>query len=477
MTFKLNPMIRIPSEIAIKLATYSVGLTVLTAALSACGSSSDGGITGTGGAPTMVADNSASETLSPDVSGGDSAGDTVDNTDGGEQTDNSVQTDTSEQSETQTDNNTNTGDTNNTTSSLTGGSAGLLNTGTPTFEWNAVDGADAYQITLTEAEGNKITYNASTALCAGSACSASPTAAFHNNSISWQVDALVGSNGNNSVLQQAANGDYTTPRSFDLTPVTNNEAICSIWPSISYEDVIILNNIWNAGAVNSNAWTQDIAATESDTSIPVASWTYDWLAESDGDRTAVKAYPEIIYGNKLGTHVSAPKEVTGLPEIASNLPEFTVDFAFTETFENDVERNVALESFFHSDCNITGPCDLEDNRAYEMMVWVVNPESNRPGDLAVTGVSIDNRLWDVYIKPRSDKKYIAFTAQTPFTEGSLQWNRFVEWTMQWTAENADTLQINTLTPNLCMAAIEMGTELWWGKGSFTLDKFEVTRNN
>lgn len=158
------------------------------------------------------------------------------------------------------------------------------------------------------------------------------------------------------------------------------------------------------------------------------------------------------------------------------MPEFNVEFAFTETFDGDVERNVALESFFHDSCDITGPCDLEDNRAYEMMVWVVNPESNRPGDLAVTGVMIDNRLWDVYIKPRSDKKYIAFTAQTPFDEGTLQWNRFVEWTMQWTAENAEALQINALTPDLCMAAIEMGTELWWGKGSFTLDKFNVVKN-
>ena len=240
--------------------------------------------------------------------------------------------------------------------------------------------------------------------------------------------------------------------------------------------MIVLNNIWNARAVGSTAWTQKIAATESDTGGPIASWTYDWLDESDGDRTAVKAYPEIIYGNKLGTHISAPKEVTGLPETASNLPEFTVDFAFTETLVDNVERNVALESFFHSSCNITGPCDLDDNRAYETMVWVVNPESNRPGDLALTGVSIDNRLWDVYIKPRSDKKYIAFTAQTPFTEGTLQWNRFVEWTIQWTTENSEALQINALTPNLCMAAIEMGTELWWGKGSFTLDKFEVTRS-
>jgi len=39
----------------------------------------------------------------------------------------------------------------------------------------------------------------------------------------------------------------------------------------------VLNNIWNARAVNSTEWTQSIGATESDTGGPVASWSYDWL--------------------------------------------------------------------------------------------------------------------------------------------------------------------------------------------------------
>jgi len=116
---------------------------------------------------------------------------------------------------------------------LTGGDAGLLETGTP----------DAYQLTLTEAEGNKITHIVSTDMCAGTDCSITPTAAYHNNSIDWQVQALSGGD----VIGDAASGSYATPRSFELTPVTSNEAICSVWPSASYDDVTILNNIWNAG--------------------------------------------------------------------------------------------------------------------------------------------------------------------------------------------------------------------------------------
>ena len=354
-----------------------------------------------------------------------------------------------------------------------GSDRGLLSTATPQFQWDAVEGADAYQILMTEREGNQLTYTAETDMCAGTSCNATPTAAFHNNAITWQVDALSGG----QIIQSSSVGSYETPRSFVLTPETSNEAVCEIWPSVSYDDIILLNNIWNNRSLTSDAWTQSISANQTSTGVTKPSWSYNWLSRTDGPESEVKAYPQIVYGNKLGTHVSADKSVTGLPEEASNIPELTIDFEYTEEFNGQVERNVALESFFHSSCNITGPCDFEDNRAFEMMVWVENPDEKKPGDLALTGVMIDDRLWDVYIKPNSNKEYIAFTAHEEFGgSGTLNWNRFVEWTMQWTAENHEALGIDQLSPELCMAAIEMGTELWWGEGSFTLEKFEVTRN-
>jgi len=410
--------------------------TTLCVALAACGSSSSNN------------NGDAGETNTGDTNTGDTGnGDTGTGDNGSEQP---------------TDN------TPNTATLVDGSNNLLLDTATPSFQWNAVDNATEYRVTLTEPEGNRITHTASLSSCNGTECVAAPSAAFYNNSIDWRVDAIA----DGQVLQSAASGSYRTPLSLALTPETSNPAACDIWPSITYNNIIVLNNIWNARAT-SNGWTQLIGAQESTERGPIATWSYDWLDESDGDRTAVKAYPQVIYGNKLGTHVSGSKEETGLPETISALPEFRVDFDFSESFNGAVERNVALESFFHDSCDITGPCDTVDNRAYEMMIWVENPDENRPGDLALTGVMIDNRLWDVYIKPRSNKNYIAFTAQNEFSSGSLQWNRFVDWTVNWTAENAATENINQLTADLCMAAIEMGTELWWGEGSFTLNNFNV----
>jgi len=324
---------------------------------------------------------------------------------------------------------------------------------------------------MNDGKGNTVTYDAGVDSCAGTQCSVQPAIALYQSDIIWQVDAL--SNGN--VIKSGIAGQYTTPRSFDLAPVTSAPERCEVWPTIAYDNYIVLDNIWNNGATYNSNWTQSISAYQSSQGFTTTAWNYNWLTETEGDRTAVKAYPEIIYGNKLGTLVSGSKEETGLPEVISALPEFVVEFDYSESLNGSVERNVAIESFFHTDCNIKGPCDTVDDRKYEMMVWVENPESNKPGDLALTGVQIDNRLWDVYIKPRSNKEYIAFTAQTPFNQGTVNWNRFVEWTVEWTTANAEAQSINPMSPNLCMGAIEMGTELWWGQGSFNLNNFKVTK--
>ena len=109
-----------------------------------------------------------------------------------------------------------------------------------------------------------------------------------------------------------------------------------------------------------------------------------------------------------------------------------------------------------------------------MMIWVNNPTIRTPGSPTLTGVMIDNQLWDVYTKPIETAPYIAFTAQNPSTSGTLNWKRFVDWTVQWTAENAEDLNIAQLKTEFHMGAIEIGTEMWWGSGTFTLNQFEVT---
>jgi hypothetical protein len=352
--------------------------------------------------------------------------------------------------------------------------SGAIATGTPEYQWPAVSGADSYRLIVRDSGGNGFDHTIDP-LAAGcqtgsGTCRVRPDTGYFDNFLNWTVQAQVG--GQTRIA--AGPVSFKTPVSPNLQPISSNTASCEAYPAMAYDKFVVVNNIWNARAMYRSGWSQTINIEQQNGAPAIPSWQYDWLQESDGGIFDVKSYPEVVYGNKLGVHISGSKAETGLPETVANLQEFRVEYSFTH--DHDAEVNVALESFFHSSCDIAGPCDDVDNRAFEMMIWVQNPSVRTPGDLALTGVMIDNRLWDVYIKPRSNKKYIAFTAQTDHSSGVLNWNRFVDWTVEWTKNNAEALEINQLLTNYCMGAIEIGTEVFNGKGTFTLDRYQITRN-
>jgi len=350
--------------------------------------------------------------------------------------------------------------------------SGEITTAQPIFVWPAVANADQYKIVVKDSDGSgyassidPVTANCQTG---EGSCSASTNLAYYDNNLSWFVESTV--NGVPGPVSDTLN--ITTPVSENMMPILSNPTGCEAWASVAYDKYVVVNNQWNSRSMNATGWSQTINVTENANGTVTPAWSYNWLGQFDGDEIAVKSYPEVLYGPKLGTHVSGTKAETGLPEKVRDLPEFVVSYDYSET-GSDAERNVAIESFFHDSDDIRGPCG-GDNRVYEIMVWVNNPTIRTPGDLALTGVLVDDQLWNVYIKPRSNKHYIAFTAQTPTTSGTLNWKRFVDWTQEWTAANAQELQIDALNPDFYMGAIEIGTEMWWGEGTFTLNKFEVT---
>ncbi len=349
---------------------------------------------------------------------------------------------------------------------------GLLDTAQPEFVWPAVANAEQYKIVVTDSGGSGYAraLDPMSANCQTGEgnCRATTNLAYYDNDLTWHVESTV--NGAQGPVSDSFS--ITTPLSENLQPIKSSDGGCEAWAAVAYGKYVVLNNSWNSRAINDQSWFQLINVTENANGTISPAWAYDWRGQFDGDEIAVKAYPEVLYGPKLGTHVSGTREETGLPAKVSELPEFVVSYDYSET--GNAERNVALESFFHDSDDIRGPCDDDDNRVYEMMIWVNNPSIRTPGKLALTGVMVDNQLWNVYIKPDSNKHYIAFTAQNPTTSGTLNWKRFVDWTRDWTAANAEERRIDVLDPGFHMGAIEIGTEMWWGEGTFTLNNFEVT---
>jgi len=350
----------------------------------------------------------------------------------------------------------------------------------PEFQWTSVAGAESYRLVVVDHRGDRISQQFATheAGCDDSnTCRYRPSVQIHDSILNWHVQAF---NSSGALIETTADVSFNTLRSLAVQPYTDHDTIGAPpnpghgFPTLEYDQYLVLNNDWNRRAMFRDDWQQSVSVdrlANGNTEIVIE---YDWLAQNDGDEFAVKSYPQIVYGNKLGAHVSGSKEELGLPETVANLQEFRIDYSYTET--GNAERNLAFESFFHTDCDIGGPNFADDDREYEMMVWIANPSIRTPGTIrAETGVMIDNQLWDVWIKPQQDDKYIAFTAVNEITSGTLNWNRFVDWTVNWSGNNRPVYGIKALNTNWCMSAIEFGPETFWGASTLTLSEFRVTR--
>jgi len=225
--------------------------------------------------------------------------------------------------------------------------------------------------------------------------------------------------------------------------------------------------------------------------VPVG-WSYNWpeIVEKTGDtkRYNVKAFPEIIYGEK-GEFGGNPNKIsgmdTGIPikasQVIDNSINFDLEFSYREYFETNVARNVAIETFFHDagqDCsNVTG-----ENRKLEIMVWTERP----PSEFTITNfayetnVLLEEKSWNVYSR---NSNYVVFEAMPAFSgngteyknlgstsrvEGSYNWNEFVKYVY----DNKEGLQVN-FNSDWCMAGLEFGTEIWYGEGEFRVDNYQV----
>lgn len=349
----------------------------------------------------------------------------------------------------------------------------------PEFQWPAVAGAGNYRLIVIDHRGDRISQHVSAqqANCADSetACRFTPTIQIHDAILKWRTQAFDASN---QWIATSEDSDFNTLRSLTAQPFTDLDNTNAPpnpgngYPTIEFDQLLVLNNDWNAQSMYNGNWTQTVAVDRQVNGSAQITFEYDWLMQDDGDEYAVKSYPQVVYGNKLGAHVSGTAEELGVPATITALDEFEIRYRYTET--GIAERNLAFESFFHTDCNIGGPNFTSDNREFELMVWIANPGTRTPGTIkAETGVMIDNQLWDVWIKPEQDDSYIAFTAVNETTQGTLHWNRFIDWTVSWSSANQSG--VKSLDVSWCMAAIEFGVETWWGAARLQLNELSISR--
>ena len=351
----------------------------------------------------------------------------------------------------------------------------------PEFQWPATEGAGSYRLVIEDHRGDHISQQLTSqqAGCLDTTvtCRFTPSVQIHDSILVWRTESFDASG---DLIETSEDVSFNTLRSLTAQPFTSLDNVNAPpnpghgFPTIEFDQFVVLNNDWNARAVDSDEWLQTVGVDRLPDGNAQIVFEYDWLTQNDGDEFAVKSYPQVVYGNKLGAHVSGTPEELGVPVTVANMGEFKIDYRYTET--GNAERNLAFESFFHTDCDIGGPNFVVDDREYEMMVWIANPDIRTPGSTkAESGVMIDNQLWDVWIKPLQDESYIAFTALNEVTSGTLNWKRFVDWTVEWSAANQLVYDVDALDTNWCMAAIEFGVETWWGASRLQLDELKITR--
>lgn len=260
-------------------------------------------------------------------------------------------------------------------------------------------------------------------------------------------------------------------------------------PGLQYGDFLLTNNAWN-GQQSTWDWQQCISVTAAADGSILPSWTFDWGNEDDLQpglfEWEVKSYPEIIYGAKSNTEVSAPCASTGLPVLMQDVPEISIAYNYRTTLTNSRvgdqgdeannpvavtggDRNIALETFFHSSCDVQR--GSTSNMELELMVWLEVGNERLPSGSAPahTFTNSAGQIYDVYTKPGNDK-YVAYVAQNVVQADTLEWNDFIN----DARTNAGTYNIRAIQDSWCLANVIFGSEIWWGEGSVNLDYYQIT---
>ncbi len=300
-------------------------------------------------------------------------------------------------------------------------------------------------------------------------------------------------------------GGNTIIRASSLA-TTGSREICTVrggdwfaWMTVG--DFILHTNTWAAWASQDYNWEQCIYTNKNGAKAGVY---YDWGTGRGSGDYQVRSYPELIYGVK-DEYRASPKSATGLPVSINDLPGITIDYSMNwpeygppravnasanSRYPNGTiiegERNVSIESFFYNP-DENGQCSEGivrrsggSNHTFEIMVWL-NAGAERlpagPSDY-VTDITLDNALYKVYTK-NSDRKYIAFVAQNPQQTGSLNWNTYIDWSVQ-NAHRVQSLygaQTNAvpMQSSWCMGNIIVGTEIFWGEGNLDFIDWTITQ--
>jgi len=272
-------------------------------------------------------------------------------------------------------------------------------------------------------------------------------------------------------------------------PIINNKSQPNNFPRLAVGDFWWVNNAFNFNNTRYEDWFQTVELEGTDGNI-VPTVEYDWGGEGDlNNMFATVSFPELIFGAKSEAERSGSFAATGLPIENSELPE-QINIAYDYSYEQGATAsptgdsnadfsgfNVAIESFWHDSCDIVRNDTAADNQVFELMVWLHigkrGPVSEGRNGSAGTFTTSDGRTYDVFSKTdaffrggdqSNVRNYLAFVAQEESFTGTLPYHEFIQEARDNAADYGTGWRF--LQDSDCLGNILLGSETWYGAGSF-----------
>ena len=184
-------------------------------------------------------------------------------------------------------------------------------------------------------------------------------------------------------------------------------------------------------------------------------WTWNWPNSGNN----VKAYPEVIFGQKPGNLTTS----ADLPRKIDSIDELTIEYDVISTHTGS--GNLAFD-FWLTDTENPSTWGVPPI-TQEIMIWLDRYGGMQPGGSWVEQINIDGALYSVYKGENYGQgwRYIAFVQENlPLEAGTLNLVNFLSYMRDKSFVAGDEY----------IASIEFGNEVIGGTGETILNKYEVS---
>jgi len=213
------------------------------------------------------------------------------------------------------------------------------------------------------------------------------------------------------------------------------------------------NNTWGKGALT--GWSQCVGLGSGPDGTLVGRWTWDWLNSGNN----VKAYPEIVFGQKPGSSTTSPDLPIKINSV--NYLVITYDITSTHTGSGNLAFDIWLT-------NTQNPAKWGvPPITHEIMIWLDHYGGLAPGGNWIETVNIDGANYSVYKAENwgDGWRYIAFVRpEGQPLAGTLNLGGLLSYMKDKGFATGDEY----------VASIEIGNEVASGAGETILNKFSVS---